>query len=363
MSKDKRHRKFYVQRRLQSHQQKNSNKASKASTLRFIYRKFCNLFKQKKHNKKTQFSYVNKMNPMLQYSQELECILTDYSIKSYDYSRFSDIQPIGRGGFAFVFSTVFQGKKYALKCLYNNLHLDVRTFKLLICELKHLLEVDHPNIIKFYGSTKDPQTGNIMLILQFADGGNLTECLQRKWQQNRFKFEWKKLIKFANELTLGLEYLHKNGIIHRDLHSKNILINNDKILIADFGISKHVNDTSTTSTFQGMPAYTEPQCFLKSDIKVKRDRKSDIYSLGVLLWELTSGRPPFKNLPNHAIILEISKNKREKVIPGTPTDYTELYKSCWTSDPDKRPTLEKILTELTRLSVEISVEFIENSHL
>ncbi|RIB23215.1 hypothetical protein C2G38_2172039 [Gigaspora rosea] len=136
----------------------------------------------------------------------------------------------------------FQEKKYALKCLNNNLHLDVKAFKLLICELKHLLEIDHPNIIKFYGSTK------------------------------------------------------------------------------------HVNDASTTSTILGMPAYIEPQCFFKPG-KAKRNEKSDIYSLG-----------------------------RE----SDPTEYSELYKSCWSSDPDKRPTLEKILTELARLSVEISVEFIEN---
>ncbi|KAF0503052.1 kinase-like protein [Gigaspora margarita] len=154
------------------------------------------------------------MDPMFQYSEKLELFLKDYNIKSYDYSQFSDIRPIERGGFAFVYSTVFQEKTYALKCLNNNLHLDVKAFKLLICE-----------------------------------------------KQNRFKFEWKKLIKCANELTLGLEYLHKKGIIHRDLHSKNILINEDKILIADFGISKHVNDASTTSAILGMPAYIEPQCF------------------------------------------------------------------------------------------------------
>ncbi|KAF0503053.1 kinase-like protein [Gigaspora margarita] len=189
---------------------------------------------------------------------------------------------------------------------------------------------------------KYPRTSNIMLILQFANGGNLREYLQKKWQQNRFKFEWKKLIKCANELTLGLEYLHKKGIIHRDLHSKNILINDDKILIADFGISKHVTDASTTSAILGMPAYIEPQCFFKPG-KAKRNDKSDIYSLGVLLWELTSGISPFNNLPSVAVILKIINNERGKVIPGTPTDYSELYKSCWSSDPEKRPMLEKNL--------------------
>ncbi|RIB19914.1 kinase-like domain-containing protein [Gigaspora rosea] len=76
--------------------------------------------------------------------------------------------------------------------------------------------------------------------------------------------------------------------------------------------------------------------------KVKRNEKSDIYSLGVLLWELTSGTSPFNNLTSVAVILKIINNEKEKVIPGTPTDYSELYKSCWSSDPDKRPTLEKI---------------------
>ncbi|RIB14057.1 kinase-like domain-containing protein [Gigaspora rosea] len=190
---------------------------------------------------------------------------------------------------------------------------------------KHLLKVDHPNIVKFHGTFKvtiiyndnlDPRTGNTMMILQFANNGNLRDYLKGKWHENKFKFAWNKLIKYANEITLGLKYLHTEKIIHRDLHSKNILINDDKILITDFGISKDMNETSTISFVKGMLPYIEPQCLLRNDIK--RDKKSDIYSLGVLFWELTSGIPPFRNLPDFEIIMKIVKAERENVITGTP---------------------------------------------
>ncbi|RIB25801.1 kinase-like domain-containing protein, partial [Gigaspora rosea] len=94
-------------------------------------------------------------------------------------------------------------------------------------------------------------------------------------------------------ITEGLGHLHKNGLIHCDLHSKNILRNDDKFLIADFGLSRKIDDTynSSASMIKGVPAYLDPQCHCEPG--KKPDEKSDIYSLGVIFWELTSGIPPF----------------------------------------------------------------------
>ncbi|RIB24825.1 kinase-like domain-containing protein [Gigaspora rosea] len=240
------------------------------------------------------------------------------------------------------------GKQYAVKSLGNTLQLEYKEAMSFIHEvmLKILREVSHPNIIKFYGVYKDPH--NFMLILQLANGGTLRKYLESKWKDG--------LTLLASQLKLPVGYVsytEKKYAIEIWCvvdHSNNILINDGKILISDFGISKKMDSTTATSSIKGLPAYVEPRYYFYPDEKIKRDEKSDIYSLGVVFWELTSGTPPFSDSPNHAIIIKISQGKRETIIPGTPIDYAKLYMRCWDSEPEKRPTIEEILTELERLS-------------
>ncbi|RIB00159.1 kinase-like domain-containing protein, partial [Gigaspora rosea] len=174
-----------------------------------------------------------------------------------------------------------------------------------------------------------------MLVLQYANGGNLREYLSRKQIAGIYRISWKELIQTAIEITEGLIYLHDKGIVHRDLHSKNILINDGKALISDFGLSKRLDDTSN-SGMAVMAAYTDPHCLINRK-KSDRDQKSDIYSLGVLLWELTSGIPPFHKFTLMALFHEVLKNNREKIIDGTPSGYSDLYSKCWSFNPNERP--------------------------
>ncbi|CAG8811786.1 43425_t:CDS:2 [Gigaspora margarita] len=144
-------------------------------------------------------------------------------------------------------------------------------------------------------------------------------------------------------------------------HSKNILINNNKFLIADFGLSRKIGDTysSSNSITKGMPAYLDPHCCCQPG--KKPDEKSDIYSLGVIFWELTSGIPPFANA-NHGItiIFQAFSGYREKTIPGTPTEYANIYKKCWNIEPKERPTICKILENLNAISKRETITFITN---
>ncbi|KAF0538224.1 glycosyltransferase family 2 protein [Gigaspora margarita] len=197
-----------------------------------------------------------------------------------------------------------------------------------------------------------------MLILQYEMMEIYVIIYKKKQELNYYKISWTELIKIATEITLGLEYLHSNGIVHRDLHSKNILINDGKALITDFGISRQLNGSTTSSSAVfGMIPYIDPFCI---ENKYKRDKKSDIYSLGVIFWELTSGIPPFNNFSSMAIMIEIANGTREKMVENTPLDYANLYNRCWSSSPDQRPTLNEILTELEKLSIETNIEFIIN---
>ncbi|CAG8630085.1 15566_t:CDS:2 [Dentiscutata erythropus] len=160
------------------------------------------------------------------------------NIKKLDCSQFNDKKPIGNGGSATVYSATFQGKIYALKSLNNNLCMNEKTFRKFIRELEILSKTCHRNIIKLYGVSIDPGTDNFMMVLQYANDGSLRTYLQTKQDNGLYKISWSKLIQIANDMVNGLKFLHDKKIIHRDLHSKNILINDGWAVISDFGISQ-----------------------------------------------------------------------------------------------------------------------------
>ena len=107
-------------------------------------------------------------------------------------------------------------------------------------------------------------------------------------------------------------------------HSKNFLVHQGIIKLADFGLSRKIPQSVTTSSqLAGIPPYVDPRCF---DFKVnKPDKKSDVYSVGVLLWELTSGRPPFNNIDQVTLMYNLFQGMREEPIPNTPNEYINLY--------------------------------------
>ncbi|RIB18101.1 kinase-like domain-containing protein [Gigaspora rosea] len=119
------------------------------------------------------------------------------------------------------------------------------------------------------------------------------------------------------------------------------------MLIADFGVSKHMDEVTMVKA-GGLYGYLEPQCFVRHNYKC--DKKSDIYSFGVILWELSSGRPPFCDFEHQiAIINHVLNGNREAPIEDTPSDYVELYQYCWDQDPNVRPEIEDVLSELKNI--------------
>lgn len=181
-------------------------------------------------------------------------------------------------------------------------------------------------------------------MLEYADLGNL------RYYLNENSLNWMQKIDIARQITCGLYFLHKNEILHCDLHTKNVVIqkNGDGVraIITDFGLSKVLTRNSRSDQqIEGCVGFVDPK--LLDDKEGTPDYKSDIYSLGVILWEITSdGRPPFNEHISKAGLIRVSINiingMREEPIEGTTISYVELYTNCWNGNHDSRPEIEQV---------------------
>jgi serine/threonine protein kinase len=216
----------------------------------------------------------------------------------------------------------------------------------------------YPVIIPCYGLTQNPSNGNYMLVMNKMDTD-----LRKYLQKTQNQLTWKEKIKIVHDIIFSLITIHGENAIHRDLHSGNILYSElDQIwYISDLGFCGPA-DKPLTSIYGNLP-YIAPEI-----ISGKNDTvESDIYSIGILMWEISSGQPPFSNFENdYSLALKIIKGMRPKVIAGTPIIYEYLMKRCWDADPLKRPIVNilwMVIRELYQMMSNESFQFETNNEL
>ncbi|PKK72334.1 kinase-like protein, partial [Rhizophagus irregularis] len=242
-------------------------------------------------------------------------------INKFDYYDFNNRQPIGGGNFGKVFRANWKKTDtlLALKSFDNN--------KLTLKEVVN-------EVYKF---------------LEYADGGTLKSYLNTHLNG----FGWYDKYQLAFQLASAVECIHECGIIHRDLHANNVLIHNKQIKLADFGLSRKIAEESNSScnTVFGVVPYIDPKCFNNRNHKL--DKKSDIYSIGVLMWQISSGREPFCTEDyDIELALDILRGKREKPINGTPVKYINLYKEDISNFELSKTSINSITDENDDLIIE-----------
>ncbi|EXX53024.1 uncharacterized protein OCT59_017760 [Rhizophagus irregularis] len=259
------------------------------------------------------------------------------SLKWVPFGRFKDVKQIGVGGFAKVYSATWidHGIKVALKRLNGSKNMSA----VYLNELKihwNFYKEDSMFSLIFYGMTKDPETEEFMMILQFADEGNLRSVLSHNFKN----ILWKDKIIYLYWLIYGLKNLHDLGYFHKDFHSGNILQEGGyQTYISDFGLSGPSNKQKSDDKICGVLPYIAPEVLNGEPYTLS----SDIYSFGVIMTELSSGIPPFHKRKHDATLaLEICNGLRPNFGKGTPEIYKKLAYKCMNANSNQRPTASEL---------------------
>ncbi|CAB4380977.1 unnamed protein product [Rhizophagus irregularis] len=259
----------------------------------------------------TRPSVLNKSEEMNKNSgsELINSIIKNKLVKVIDKSDLLDMKNIDEGHFGIISKAIWKKTNNYVICkrLKNNDSVCNKPIEAFL----HLLEMHRrldfcQRVIRILGINLDESTKEILLIMQYADSGNLRQYLE----QTFLELTWNDKIKLAYQITEGIKFLQGENILHRNLHSKNIVIHRGEAKIIGLTIAKRV-----------------------------------------LMWELSSGYPPFahKNFSDVLLRFDLINGYREEPIPVTPNEYLKLYKLCWDGDPNVRPTIYEVFNTLVRL--------------
>jgi serine/threonine protein kinase len=197
-------------------------------------------------------------------------------------------------------------------------------------------------VVHCYGLTQDPSNGNYMLVMNEMDID-----LRKYLQQNHNQLTWKERFQIVINIATSLMRIHYENAIHRDLHSGNILYNfGGAFNISDFGFCGPA-DKPLKNIYGNLP-YEAPEVIIGKGYTFA----SDIYSIAMLMWEVSSGQQPFINYEHDDhLTMNIVNGMRPKIIPGTPLEYENLMKQCWDADPSKRPDIATLLAKMEEINL------------
>jgi CheY-like chemotaxis protein len=274
-----------------------------------------------------------------------EKIMTDLEqtaeVKNEAAPGYCFVRELGSGSMGDVLLACKDNIYYAVKkfrTLERCIDLDdtAQKFIKVINEASHII---HPNVIKIfeYGFPRDGTTPYI--VMEYVPGNSLTHYIGGK----DFTFEEK--VKIISDISEAVECIHDCGILHRDIKPANILVdeNDQCVKITDFGISSFLDRNCTiTENLRGTPAYMAPECFDSTD---KICKASDIFSLGVLAYELLTGIRPFYGENISEIMLSVKNDTPpapKMIIPDIPEHIQETIQGMLKKEPEKRLTSKEI---------------------
>ncbi|CAN6250829.1 unnamed protein product [Urochloa humidicola] len=250
---------------------------------------------------------------------------------------------IGLGSYGEVYHADWNGTEVAVKKFLDQdlSGVSLEQFK---CEVRIMSRLRHPNVVLFLGYVTQPP--NLSILTEYLPRGSLYRLLHRPNSQ----IDEVRRLKMALDVAKGMNYLHSSypTIVHRDLKSPNLLVDRNWVVkVSDFGMSrlKHHTFLSSKST-AGTPEWMAPEVLRNEP----SNEKCDVYSFGVILWELATMRVPWSGLNPMQVVGAVGFQNRRLDIPReVDPQVASIISSCWDNDPSKRPSFSQLLSPLKQL--------------
>jgi serine/threonine protein kinase/ankyrin repeat protein len=279
------------------------------------------------------------------FSSELR--LTENLMISFEELEFTE--KLGSGASGQVLKGLYKGTEVAIKILTAN---NAETEKLEFTkELEIMLETQSPYLIKLLGASLDP----LCIVMEFCERGSLYEYLQRTKD-----ISWTTFFSMSTDMAEGLSALHDYEIIHRDFKSLNLLLTSDlRVKVCDFGLSRNTqSNLETFKKLKGTLAYCAPEIF-NGGICTKA---SDVFSLGIVLWELLSTKLRYEYKQPYAEfdlvfdfqkIVQSARGLRPNIPVDAPKSLAEMYLACVSPDVNERPPIRQVADSLNNLKLSL----------
>ncbi|XAR61597.1 Dual-specificity kinase [Bertholletia excelsa] len=254
---------------------------------------------------------------------------------------------IAAGLYVDLYKGTFCGQDVAIKVLkaeYLNENVQ-REFGL---EAYILRRVRHKNVVQFIGACTTPP--NLCIVTEFMSGGSVFDFMHKK----KGVFELPALLKVAIDVSKGMNYLHGNKIIHRDLKAANLLMDeNEVVKIADFGVARVQKTSGVMTAETGTYRWMAPEVIEHKPY----GHKADVFSFGIVLWELLTRQLPYDGLtPLQAAIGVVQEGLRPPIPKHTHPKMVEVIERCWAQDPSLRPEFSEIIEMLQNMLEKVAEE-------
>uniref|UniRef100_A0A8C2C8N6 Mitogen-activated protein kinase kinase kinase 7 n=2 Tax=Cyprinus carpio TaxID=7962 RepID=A0A8C2C8N6_CYPCA len=262
-----------------------------------------------------------------------------YPFEEIDYDDIEVEEVVGRGAFGVVRKAKWKGRDVAIKTIESESERNA-----FFVELRQLSRVNHANIVKLYGSCSDP----VCLVMEYAEGGSLYNVLHGAEPLPHYTASH--AMSWCLQCSQGVSYLHgmkPKALIHRDLKPPNLLLvaGGTVLKICDFGTACDIQTHMTNN--KGSAAWMAPEVFEGSNYS----EKCDVFSWGIILWEVITRRKPFDEIggPAFRIMWAVHRGTRPPLIKNLPKPIESLMTRCWSKDPSQRPSMEEIVKIMSHL--------------
>ena len=268
--------------------------------------------------------------------------------------RYEIISKIGTGGMSDVYKAKDHtlGRFVAIKVLKPEFSEDVNFVTKFRTEAQSAAGLEHPNIVNIYDVGSE--NGMHYIVMEYVEGITLKTYIEKKGQ-----LTFKETVSIAIQVARGIEAAHNKGIIHRDIKPQNIIISTEgKVKVTDFGIARAASSNTISADVMGSVHYASPEQARNGFV----DGKSDIYSLGIVMYEMVTGRVPFDGDTTVAVAIQ---HLQEEIVapsayaPNLPISMEKIILKCTQKNPDRRyESMTALLADLRKALISPDEDFV-----